>query len=196
MLQEEYHVAYHATRNHKEGPRGLWKVGKWARSRGDIFSMIPVLKINSQLAESNEAKVNVLHDVFFPTLPEADLSDIALGPDAIPNRVWKLLLSGYSEFGDLLISIFDAYVYVSYNPRYFQESIIVTLRKGGPYDYHVPKSYRPIALMNTLGKLLEAVVAARISYAVEEHSLLPKTHLGSRKGISVDHAIQLILSEG
>ncbi|KOS36290.1 hypothetical protein ACN38_g12979, partial [Penicillium nordicum] len=47
--------------------------------------------------------------------------------------------------------------------------------------------------MNTLGKLLEAVIASRISWAVEEHHLLPDTHLGGRKGISVDHAIQLIL---
>lgn len=49
--------------------------------------------------------------------------------------------------------------------------------------------------MNTLGKLLEAVIATRISYAVEEHHLLPNTHLGGRKGISVDHAIQLILGQ-
>ncbi|KAJ6032769.1 hypothetical protein N7540_003501 [Penicillium herquei] len=251
MLQEECHAAYRAARNHKgrviakasqqgfrswvkktteEGPRGLWKVGKWARSRGDVFGVIPALKrTNGQLAESNEEKVSVLRDVFFPAPPIADLSDIPIssdpamsrsqlpfppitvqeindvirhappdkapGPDAIPNRVWKLLLSGCSLFGDLLTSIFDACVRLGYNPRHFQESTTVTLRKGGPRDYRLPKSYRPIALMNTLGKLLEAVVATRISYAVEEHSLLPKTHLGGRKGISVDHAIQLILSE-
>jgi hypothetical protein len=50
-----------------------------------------------------------------------------------------------------------------------------------------------VALLNTLGKILESIVATRIAWAVEEHGLLPKTHLGGRKGISVDHAIQLIL---
>ncbi|KAJ5638941.1 hypothetical protein N7528_001331 [Penicillium herquei] len=251
MVRQEYHIAYCAARNRKkrtiqkasqrgfrkwtadvtkQGPRGLWKVGKWARSRGDVFGVIPALKRtdgNGQLAESNEEKVDVLRNIFFPVPPEADLSDIsadtamsrsqlpfppitvqeiadvirrappdkAPGPDAIPNRVWKLLLSGCVKFGHILTSIFDACVRVGYNPRHFQESTTVTLRKGGPRDYRVPKSYRPIALMNTLGKLLEAVVATRISYAVEEHSLLPKTHLGGRKGISVDHAMQLILSE-
>ncbi|KAJ5710399.1 hypothetical protein N7488_004555 [Penicillium malachiteum] len=247
MLQEEYHIAYRAARNHKgrviakasrrgfrswvkkmteEGPRGLRKLGKWARNRGDVFGVIPALKhADGQLAETNEAKVSVLRDVFFPAPPTADLSDIsterrfnelpfppitvqevkdvicrappdkAPGPHAIPNRVWKLLLAGCSKSGDLITSIFDACVRVGYNPRHFQESTTVTLRKGGPHDYRVPKSYRPIALINTLGKLLEAVVATRISYAVEEHSLLPKTHLGGRKGISVDQAMQLILSE-
>jgi hypothetical protein len=43
--------------------------------------------------------------------------------------------------------------------------------------------------LNTLGKLLESIVAIRIAWAVEEHGLLLKTYLGGRKGISVDHAI-------
>ncbi|OQD93993.1 hypothetical protein PENVUL_c163G00911 [Penicillium vulpinum] len=74
-----------------------------------------------------------------------------------------------------------------------ETSVTVTLRKAGPRDYRIPKSYRPAALLNTLGKVLEAIVATRIAWLVEEYNLLPKTHLGGRKGISVDHAIQLIL---
>jgi hypothetical protein len=80
-----------------------------------------------------------------------------------------------------------------YNPRYFKASITVTPRKGGPRDYRIPKSYRPVVLLNTLGKILESIVATRIAWAVKEYGLLPKTHLGGRKGISVDHVIQLIL---
>jgi hypothetical protein len=81
-----------------------------------------------------------------------------------------------------------------HNPRHFQASITVTLRKGGPRDFRQPKSYRPVALLNTLGKILESIIATRIAWAVEEYGLLPKTHLGGRKGILVDHAIQLILN--
>jgi hypothetical protein len=69
----------------------------------------------------------------------------------------------------------------------------VTLRKAGPRDYRLPKAYRPVALLNTLGKILEAIIATRIAWAVEEYRLLPDTHLSGRKGVSVDHAIQLIL---
>ena len=47
--------------------------------------------------------------------------------------------------------------------------------------------------MNTLGKILESIVATRIAWAVEDYGILPKTHLGGRKGISMDHAIKLIL---
>ncbi|KAJ5303939.1 uncharacterized protein N7443_003599 [Penicillium atrosanguineum] len=63
-----------------------------------------------------------------------------------------------------------------------------TVKRGKSY-YQLAKSYRPVAWLNTLGKFPEAVVARRISYAVETMGLLPKTHLGGRRGISTDHAI-------
>ena len=57
----------------------------------------------------------------------------------------------------------------------------------------MPKAYRPVALLNTLGKFLEAIIARRISSAVESEGLPPKSYLGGRKEISTDHAIQIIL---
>ena len=53
--------------------------------------------------------------------------------------------------------------------------MIVVLRKPGKGDYTVPGAYRPISLLNTLGKLLEAVMAKRLSYYVEKYGLLPNT---------------------
>lgn len=51
-----------------------------------------------------------------------------------------------------------------------------------------------MALLNTLGKFLKAIIAQRISYAVETKGLLPKTYLGGRRGISTDHAIHIIIN--
>ena len=69
----------------------------------------------------------------------------------------------------------------------------MVLRKPGKPDYADPKAYRPIALLNTIGKALEAVIATRISYLVEVCSLLPQTHIGGRRGHSCEHAIHLLL---
>lgn len=121
----------------------------------------------------------------------------APGADGIPNKVWHMLTNdgadSSADFIDIITRIFNACVRIGHNPRHFQNSITVALWKDAPRDYRLPKSYRPVALLNTLGKILESIIAARISWAAEEHQLLPKTHLGGRKGISVDHAIQLIL---
>jgi hypothetical protein len=96
-------------------------------------------------------------------------------------------------FIETLRGIFEACVHAGYNARHFQESVIVVLRKGGPRDFRLPKSYRPVVLLNTLGKLLESVIATRLSYILEERGLLLKTYLGGRKLISVDHAIQQVI---
>ena len=91
--------------------------------------------------------------------------------------------------------MFNAYIRTGYNPTHFQQSITVVLRKQGKSDYQLAKSYRPVALLNTLGKFLKAVITRRISYAVETERLLPKTHLGGRRGISTDHAIHNIINQ-
>lgn len=44
-----------------------------------------------------------------------------------------------------------------------------------------------------MGKALEAVIATRLSYLVEAHSLLPQNHVGGRRGRSCEHAIHLLL---
>ncbi|GMG17201.1 unnamed protein product [Aspergillus oryzae] len=207
-----------------QGPRGLWRVAKWARNRGQPgnASVIPTLNGPNGPADSMEAKTEVFRKTFFPAPPPADLTDInparypepidfpsiteaevskavrrappdkAPGPDAIPNKVWHTLIAVPAVL-KVVTLLFNACVRTGHNPHHFQSSTTVVLRKPGPRDYRIPKSYRPVALLNTLGKVLESVIATRISWALEEYQILPKTHLGGRKGISTDHAIQLIL---
>lgn len=69
----------------------------------------------------------------------------------------------------------------------------MVLRKPGKDDYSNPKNYRPIALLSTIGKALESVIAGRISYLVEKSGLLPENHIGGRRGRSCEHALHLLL---
>ena len=50
----------------------------------------------------------------------------------------------------------------------------VVIPKPGK-DCHTVKSYRPIALLETLGKIIERLVAQRISNIAERHNLFPET---------------------
>ena len=58
-----------------------------------------------------------------------------------------------------------------------------------------PKSYRPIALLNTTGKIFDAIIAARLAYLIEQYQLLPGTHFGARAGKSAEHAIHYLLEQ-
>src|SRR5438045_8824815 len=59
----------------------------------------------------------------------------------------------------------------------------------------VAKAWRPISLLATLGKVLESVVAERISHAVEMYGLLPTNHFGARKQRSAEQALLLLQEE-
>ncbi|XP_044715283.1 reverse transcriptase (RNA-dependent DNA polymerase) domain-containing protein [Hirsutella rhossiliensis] len=69
---------------------------------------------------------------------------------------------------------------------------IIPPRKPDKGDYTLAKAWRPISLLSTLGKILEAVVAERISSAVEAQGLLPANHFGARKRRSADQALVLL----
>ena len=58
----------------------------------------------------------------------------------------------------------------------------IVLRKPGKSDYSLPNVHRPVALLNTIGKVLSACVAEDLTSAVKEHGLLPINHFGCRPG--------------
>jgi exonuclease III/ribonuclease HI len=169
-------------------------------------------------------KMQILKEAFFPKPPKADLSDIqgyiyppargepwvpitehevrtaiqivppdkAPGEDQIPNRVLKAVESLLTP---ILTKVFNYSIELQYCPKAFKKSITVVLRKPGKSDYTAPKSYRPVALINTLGKVMDTVLARRIQHITETLELLPPTHIGGRKNLSCEHAIHLLMEK-
>jgi hypothetical protein len=77
-------------------------------------------------------------------------------------------------------------------PTAWKVAKIVPRRKPNKPDYTVAKAYRPISLLATLGKNLEALVAEKLSFLAETHRLLPKSHFGARKGRSATQAFTIL----
>lgn len=165
-------------------------------------------------------KTQALRDHFFPPAIEADLSDInnsiypppidipeeiseqelqdalqwvakdkAPGPDRIPNRVLK---AAQEWLTPRLLIIFNAALRNGYHPNEWKRATTLALRKPNKGDYTLPKAYRPIALLNTMGKLLERVMARKITQLAEAHGLLPESQMGARPGRSAETALQII----
>jgi hypothetical protein len=93
---------------------------------------------------------------------------------------------------DILLSslhkLFNACLQLGYCPRHFKEAVTVVLRKQGKDDYN-----RPIALLNTLGKVLGSIIANRLAYLADVYQLLPRRHTGGRKLASTEHVIHVLL---
>lgn len=116
----------------------------------------------------------------------------APGPDGIPNIV-------LSKSADIILDrLFFIYDYMIENGALYgpwKQFTTVVLRKPGKPKYNVPKAYRPIALLNTMVKLLTAVLAEMMMYYAEEYDLLPANHFGGRKRRTATDAIHLLVSD-
>ncbi|KAF5265373.1 hypothetical protein FOXYS1_3819 [Fusarium oxysporum] len=103
--------------------------------------------------------------------------------------VWKQL---WPVVGDRVLHLFRTSLRDGELPVQWRSAKIIPLKKPGKDDYKVAKAWRPISLLSTLGKILEAVIADRISYAVETFGLLPTNHFGGRKQRSAEQALLLL----
>lgn len=114
----------------------------------------------------------------------------APGPDEIPNIV-------LTKCADILIDrlwyIYNAIMAKEIYYRPWKQFTTVVLRKPGKPRYDTPKAYWPIALLNTLGKLLTAVVAEQLTFYSEKHMLLPSTHFGGRPGRTTTDALHSLV---
>lgn len=113
----------------------------------------------------------------------------APGPDGIPNVV-------LTKCADLLtsrmLSIYDTMFERKLMYKPWKSFNTVVLRKPGKPRYDMPKAYRPIALLNTLWKVLTAVVAGQLTYMTEKHQLLLGNHFGGRPGHTTTDAMHLL----
>ena len=90
------------------------------------------------------------------------------GPNGIPNRALKHLPMPAVH---LLIQIFNAVVCTHHLPPVWKHGRVISILKPGK-DPAQPLSYRPISLLDTIGKLFEKILLTRILYEVGERGLL------------------------
>jgi hypothetical protein len=117
--------------------------------------------------------------IFFPGYTHLPPHYAAPGEDGLSTLVWYHL---WPYVSPTMTRIFKASIDLGHYPQQQKAAKIVVLRKPGKPDYTTPSAYRPISLLNTLGKLLEAATARRLPYYTETHRLLPDALFGGRPG--------------
>ena len=156
------------------------------------------------LATENSDKADALADSFFPPPPDTPIipntvypeplkakwifskKDIcaaikklkvfkAPGKDGIQNIVLQKCVDTIINH---LYYIYRAVLKLGEYPSCWLIILTIVLCKTGKMAYNVAKSYYPIGLLNTLGKLFLMLVAADLSFLTEKHNLLPPTQFG------------------
>jgi hypothetical protein len=210
-----------ASSDYNGGNASLWQLIRWSKrkaSKAHKDPNIPALRRQegAPLEDQNETKAEILAEKFFPretrqvtaeiqlshqlnapTILEEEIQDIikklptgkAPGPDEIPNEVLRDLREEITPGVTQAIRRLTAGGPL---PQSLRESTTVVLRKEGKKDYTLPGGYRPIALENTIAKVVEKFLAQRLSLAAEQHEMIPWTQMGARKERSTLSAIGLI----
>jgi hypothetical protein len=108
------------------------------------------------------------------------------------SRLWNSL--AISQAGALrkhLATLLSAYVDLGYHPKAWRVSTTVVHRKQNKKDHSGVKAYRPISLLNNIGKVLEKIFQMRLSYLTTH--LLPPEQFGGRAGYSAPDAVLHLL---
>ena len=111
-------------------------------------------------------------------------------PDGTPNIV---LMCCADLLSDRLYFIYKAMTEQNLHYTLWKIFTTVVLHKPGKPKYDILKAYRPIALLNTLWKVLAAIIADLLTYYSEKFHLLPAHHFGRRPGHSTTDVIHLLM---
>ena len=110
----------------------------------------------------------------------------ATGIDYIDTRTVKLVAD---HLAPVLTHIINLSIETATFPNIWKWAKVVPLLKSGTCDKILPKSYRPVALLPVMSKVLEKVVFSQlVEYLEENHLIHPNLH-GSRSGHNTSTAL-------
>lgn len=158
------------------------------RPEADLSDLTP----EAQLLAERDALVPLQSSV-----DEADIADIlgktapwkAPGEDGIPTGFLKMC---GEPLRVALAALAQASFEEAYWPQRFRSANVVVIPKADktPEQKHLPNAWRPIALLNSMGKVVEKLLSKRIANAAEAHDLLPQGQMGNRRNRSTELAIR------
>jgi endonuclease/exonuclease/phosphatase family metal-dependent hydrolase len=196
----------------------IWRIA--STRKGRWCNIFPALRNEqNQYAHEPDEKADLFRRHFFPTCPKTVETSQPSDPLPRPERTWTpittdeitLALSttknssapGPSGIGyetlkwvhqvrpDVLTNLYNTCLDSGTHP--WKEVMVVVINKPGKPDYSAPKAYRPISLLECMGKLLEKIIAKRFNCDIEQHSLLAMTQFGSRPQHNAIDAVTTVI---
>ena len=210
--------AYHFASNVESNK--VWSLNNWYKGIRR-YEMPPISYPDGSKAVSNQEKANLFRTSFFSDPPHVHTDDFdpsTILPNTRPfsdityREVDKHLrktsntsapgLSGISYQAlkwawnlesDLILYILKWSLRLGVHHEDWKKVVMVIIPKSNKPSYSVPKAYRPIQLLECLGKLLEKIVAKRMMFDCSHFNLIPPEQFGGVSGAScVDAGLSIV----
>src|SRR6201999_1805282 len=137
---------------------GLHSTYNSASGRAVDFSVLDELGEDRDARERCQFSLAELLEALQPTSNRS-----SLGPDHVTWRHWKRI-AGSARDCVVVVVIANCCLRIGYWPSSFKDSRSVIIPKPGKPHYKTTKMFRPIVLLNTLGKWVEKMLANRLQF--------------------------------
>jgi hypothetical protein len=82
------------------------------------------------------------------------------------------------ECEQVILELANACINTGHWPKHFKDSVSVIILKPNKPSYSAPKVFRPIVLLNTLGKLVEKMISNRFQFDMIKFNLVDLNQMG------------------
>ena len=207
--------------NKSQGP---WELMNWVKKRK--LPVTEAIKYNGHPCLTPDSLWNFLHSLFNMALHQQVDLNILNKVKCKPSQRWNSFSktefkSAISKYNDSsvpgpdkltwchlkliikndnclfnIINIANTCINLGHWPKYFKILTTIIIPKLNKLLYDNPKAFHLIVLLNTLGKLIEKVIAKRLQFIVASNNFIHPSQLGSLKfkstsdaGIALTHIV-------
>lgn len=154
-------------------------------SSSNVFIEKIVAKSITDLNAASVTNLNLITPREIKTIIRFSKNNKAAGPNGISNKLLKNLPKRAIIF---ITYLFNACLKISYFPDPWKIASLVCVPKANK-DIRRLDGYRPISLLDCLGKIFEKCIKSRINDHVESKSIIPDEQFGFRAGYSTCHQL-------
>ena len=205
-------------------PSDIYKISKWGQSTRQL-PVPPLRDVvNQRVYSTPEDKASFLLRELLPPMRELEVEPPPILPVAPATRLdhaplqkheakkaifspdpnkspgmdnisYHALRNAWEVIGDHIVLFLSTLLRVGWHPRAYRTAILCALAKPGKRDPSLPRSYRLIALLPCLGKVLERIVAARLTHFAIKKNLVPPEQFGGMPGRSTTDAVHTLVHD-
>ena len=185
VLADTWDNTFRTVQNNNSNWANINKVTNWVNNNRPKTASYK--KVNmTRLIEGNPLTSPItINDIKFFI---RNMKKKAPGESKIGYQIIKKLPDNIIEY---IANIFNACLASGYFPKKFKSAILILIPKEGK-DATVPENYRPIALLDNIGKIFEKIINSRLRQFLEDNNLYNPQQYGFRQGKSTTHVTNMI----